>query len=321
MASPNPTYTEIVTTTIENRQRKLADNVTEHNALLRHLKSKGQIKTTSGGRVIVEELEYAENSTFQRYSGYEVLDISPSDIMTAAEFNWKQYAVNVTYSGLEAVIQNAGKEKFIDLVASRIRNAEKTMANNLAVDIYSDGTATSGKQIGGLELLVADSPTSGTVGGIDRGTYSWWQNNIVNTSTITASNIQTYMNQLWIETVRGADTPDLMVFDDAFFRLYWESLQANQRFTSDRRAAAGFTNILFMDQPVFFEKSGDGGIAANHGYFLNTDYIRLRVHPQRNMTPLREKTSVNQDATVIPILWAGNMTISNSARQGVLKNP
>lgn len=321
MASPNATYTEIVTTTIENRQRKLADNVTNHNALLRHLKDKGQIKETSGGRVIVEELEYAENATFQRYSGYEVLDISPSDIMTAAEFNWKQYAVNVTWSGLEAVIQNAGKEKFIDLVGSRIRNAEKTMANNLAVDIYSDGTASSGKQIGGLELLVADAPTSGTVGGIDRSTYSWWQNQIVNTSTISATNIQKYLNTLWIECTRGADTPDIIVMDDAYFNLYWQSLQTNQRFTSDRRAAAGFTNLLYMDVPVFFEKSADGGISANHAYFLNTDYIRMRVHPRRNMTPLREKTSVNQDATVIPILWAGNMTISNSSLQGVLKNP
>lgn len=321
MASPNATYTEIVTTTIENRQRKLADNVTNHNALLRHLKDKGQIKETSGGRVIVEELEYAENATFQRYSGYEVLDISPSDIMTAAEFNWKQYAVNVTWSGLEAVIQNAGKEKFIDLVGSRIRNAEKTMANNLAVDIYSDGTASSGKQIGGLELLVADAPTSGTVGGIDRGTYSWWQNQIVNTSTISATNIQKYLNTLWIKCTRGADTPDIIVADDAYFNLYWQSLQTNQRFTSDRRAAAGFTNLLYMDVPVFFEKSADGGISANHAYFLNTDYIRMRVHPRRNMTPLREKTSVNQDATVIPILWAGNMTISNSSLQGVLKNP
>lgn len=318
MASPNPTYTEIVTTTIENRQRKLADNVTDHNALLRHLKSKGQIKTTSGGRVIVEELEYAENSTFQRYSGYEVLDVSPSDIMTAAEFNWKQYAVNVTYSGLEAVIQNSGKEKFIDLVASRIRNAEKTMANNLAVDIYSTGTASSGKQVGGLQLLVADSPTTGTVGGIDRASYSWWQNQEVSTSTITTTNIQKYMNQLWIECTRGADTPDIIVMDDAYFNIYWQSLTTNQRFTSDRKAAAGFTNLLFMDVPCFFEKSADGGIPASHAYFLNTDYIRLRVHPQRNMTPLREKTSVNQDATVIPILWAGNMTISNSARQGVL---
>ncbi len=67
MASPN--LSEIVTTTLRNRTGILADNVTENNALLRYLKKRGTIKPANGGRTIVQELEYAENSTYIRYSG------------------------------------------------------------------------------------------------------------------------------------------------------------------------------------------------------------------------------------------------------------
>jgi hypothetical protein len=85
MASPN--ISELLTTTIESRGRSLADNVTTNNALLMRLKEKGNVKPVSGGSTIRQELEYAENGTFMYYSGYETLNISPSDVMTAAEFS------------------------------------------------------------------------------------------------------------------------------------------------------------------------------------------------------------------------------------------
>jgi hypothetical protein len=173
MASPN--LSEIVTTTLRNRSGKLADNVTSNNALLNRLNKKGNVKPVDGGRTIVQELDYQENGTFKRYSGYETLDISPSEVFSAAEFDWKQGAVSVSISGLEE-LQNSGSERVIDLLESRIKNAERTMANNVSNDLYSDGTASGGKQIGGLQHIIADAPSTGTVGGINRATYSFWRN-------------------------------------------------------------------------------------------------------------------------------------------------
>jgi hypothetical protein len=65
MTSPNTDFSEIVTTTLRNRSGKLADNVTENNALLMRLRKRGKVKTVSGGRTIVQELEYAENATLR----------------------------------------------------------------------------------------------------------------------------------------------------------------------------------------------------------------------------------------------------------------
>ena len=209
MASPN--LSELVATTLRNRSGKLADNVSDNNALLYRLKQRGNIKPFSGGRTIVEELSYADNSTYKRYSGYDVLDISPQDVFSAAEYDIKQVAVSVSISGLEE-LQNASTEQVIDLLESRIENAEDSMENGMAADVYSDGTADGGKQIGGLDLLVPADPTSGTAGGINRASWTFWQGVKFDVSAdgsgaASSSNIQGYMNQVAVQLVRGKDHP------------------------------------------------------------------------------------------------------------------
>jgi len=320
MASPN--LSEIVTSTLRNRSKKLADNVSNNTALLSRLNSKGKVKPFSGGRNITQELEYAENSTYKRYSGYEALNISPSEVMTAAEYEIKQAAVAITISGLEQ-LQNASKEKMIDLLESRIANAERTMKNNISADIYSDGTADGGKQIGGLQLLVADDPTTGTAGGINRATYSFWRNQLydfsVASATPGADTIQTAMNTLYLNCCRNGDKPDLIVADNTYFQYYLESLQANQRFTDEKMASAGFVNLKYMNAEVVFDGGQNGDAPSAHMYFLNTDYLFFRPHADRNMVPMEpDRFGTNQDAMVKLIGWAGNMACSNMALQGVI---
>lgn len=329
MAIPSSTMTEIVTTTLRNRTGKLADNVTKNNALLNRLKKKGNVKTVSGGRTIVQELEYAENGTFKRYSGYEALNISPSDVFTGAEFNYAQAAVAVSISGLEQ-IQNSGDNAIIDLLESRIKNAQKTLTNNIAVDCYSDGTADGGRQIGGLQLLVDSTPSTGTVGGIDASTTigTFWRNIAFSSATnggaaATSANIQSYMNQTALQIVRGTDSADLIVADNNYYRLYLESLQAIQRIQSTDMAASGFTSLMYYGAgkaaDVVLDGGFGGGAPTNTMYFLNTDYLFFRPHVDRFFTPLGDdRFAVNQDAMVKLIGFAGNMTVSNRRLQAVL---
>ena len=316
MASPNSTFTEIVTTTLAGYSKTLADNVTNGNALLRHIDGKGN-KQIATGRTIVQELEYATNSTAKWYSGYEVLDTSTSNVFTAAEFNYKQLAGNVVISGLEQV-ENSGKEAIFNLLKSRVRNLEKTLKNTMATGLYADGTGTDGKELGGLQLIVAGTNTN-TVGGINAGTYTFWKNQVYDFSTESvtpsATTIQTAMNTLWLSTTRGADHPDVIVAASNYFQFYWSSLQTNQRFTSDDNASAGFMNLMFMDAPVYY----DDQCPTSKMYMLNSDYLFLRPAQGREFSPLGENASVNQDAMVLPVVWAGNMTCSNRARQGIIQ--
>lgn len=318
---PSPNLSELVTTTLRDRSGKIADNVSRGNVLLMKLRMKKAWKPAEG-RSIVQELDYAENGTFMYYTGAEPLNISASDVLTAAEFDWKQAAVAVTATGLEMDVQNVGKAQVINLLDARITNAERTLKNQITIGMYSDGTGTGGKQIGGLQLLVADDPTTGTVGGINRATYSFWRNQVYDATTdgggaTSATNIQLYMNALFLECSRGSDRPDMIIQDAAHHRFFLASLQAIQRIYDPDMGQLGFPSLKYITADVYYEDSS--GIPASHTYMLNTDYIQLRYAPKRLFKPLDRVQAVNQDAMVQLITFAGNLTVSNSSLQGVLK--
>ena len=125
MAFANTSVTDIIATTIQNRSRTIADNVTKNNALLARLGQRGNIRTISGGNVILEELSFAENANAGFYSGYDLLPVAAQDVISAAEFQIKQLACPVVISGLE-MLQNSGKEALIDLLEARLNVAEST---------------------------------------------------------------------------------------------------------------------------------------------------------------------------------------------------
>lgn len=326
MASPNSSWTEILTTTLDHRSKVLADDMSNNSAILTAMKESGGMKTFPGGVTIVEEIMYQENSTYKRYSGYETLNISPSDVITAFSFGIKQAAIAISISGLEE-LQNAGPEQMIDLFDARLENAELTFINNHVADMYSTGSADSSKQIGGLQLLVADDPTTGTVGGISRVSYTFARNQKYSGVTdggasVDQSNILQYMTALWVLCTRNKEKPDVILADNNYWTFYHNSLTAIQRISNERDnavARAGFQTIMYMGVPVVLDGGHGGSCPANHMYFLNTKYIRYRPHAKRNIVPLKpDRYSVNQDAMVRLLAWAGNMTLRNAFLQGVL---
>lgn len=317
MASPSTVFTEMVTTTLRNHPTEVTDNVSKHNALYNRLSKKGNIDLVGGGYEIVRPLDYAENATYQRYSGYDTLNIQASDVLSAAKFDWVQAAVHVVASGKE-LRMNSGKEQLINLSKSRTKNAMRTAANNMSLDIYSDGSLAN--QMGGLAHIIQTNG-QGTVGGINSATYTFWRNQfreISGTNTWSKSTIKGDMNALWLSCVRGADKPDLIVMTHDFFSAYWESLQDNQRYAEADSATAGFQTLKFVTADVIFDSNTNFGTTAERAYFLNTDYLGLVVDKTANWSTLDDKMSVNQDAVVIPMIWMGQMVCSNRSLQGIL---
>ena len=320
MSFANTSYSDILATTIESRSRKTADNVTKNNGILAKLKMKGKIKPFSGGHKIIQELSFAENGNSGWYSGYDILPTAASDVISAAEYTIKQAAVPVVISGLEQ-LQNSGKERMIDLMESRLSVAESTMSNLICDGLYSDGTGSAGKEIDGLNAAVPFDPTTGTYGGINRATWTFWRSKL---SDQTAANgldsdkIEGYWNALWADCTRGSDSPDLIVCDDTVWAAYVAALQARQRFASPEVGALGFPTLKYMGADVIFDGGIGGYCPAGTAFFLNCDYLHYRPHAQRNMVSLspNRRYSTNQDAEVQILAWAGNLTTSGAQFQG-----
>ena len=337
MAFANSTISDIIATNIQSRSGELADNVTSNNALLRRLKERGNVKTFSGGNVILQEIMYNDTTTnnTNSYSGYEVLNVGQNSPISAAQFSIAQYAAAVSISGRE-MIQNSGKEAIIDLLDGRMQVAEAQLANRISGDLYGDGTGNSGKNLTGLKAAVTTSPLTGTYGGISRSAWPFWRNYAYSgtndgLAAVSASNIQQYMDTVAVQLVRGTDKPDLIVADSNYYRLYLQSLQAIQRISSEGGAAAGagFASLKYFGAGMASDVVLDGGIGssaydgssgnANKMFFFNTKYLMFRPHKDRNFVPIGgERQAVNQDAIVKLIGWAGNLTSSGPQFCGVL---
>lgn len=328
MASPNAIFTELVSTTFRKHSKEIKDNISKNNALLARMDAKGMKRKEDGGLTIVAPLDYAANGTYQRYSGYDVLNVGASDVISAAEFQWRQIAINVVASGLE-LRTNSGDSRIINLVKARMKNATRTFKNNFSADIYSDGTLPN--QVNGLQALVSDTGL-GTVGGIDASAWAFWRNQVQSAAAPiqgggaivpSATTIESLMLPLWLAQTRGDDNPDLIVSDNNYFTFYENSQISFKRYTSDGSAATGvkasggFVSLKYKTADVIFD--GGSGIPANHMYFLNTDYLELVVHKDADLAIMEEMKPYNQDAAVVPILWMGNLVVSNRNLQGVLK--
>jgi hypothetical protein len=289
------------------------------NALLKYMNKRGNTRKVDGGLTIAVPLDYASNGTYQRYSDWDPLNISQSDVISAAEYQWKQIALNVVASGRELRI-NSGESQIINLAKARIKNAIRTFNNSFCSDLYSDGSLTN--QINGLQSVIADTNTN-TVGGISANTFSFWQNTVSSAATLSVTPSATtiengLMLPTWLLLDRGPDDqPDLIVADTTYYG-YFESSQVSlKRYSDQTKADGGFVTLKYKNADVIFD--GNSGIPSAHMYMINTNYLELVVHQDADLTVMDDMRPVNQDGSVTPILWMGNLVCSNRKLQGVIK--
>lgn len=325
---PEPGLSELATTTLYNRTKTIHDNVLNNNAILYKMDKVGNVQKNEGGRELVEEVDYQENQSFIRYRGNQILNTSQTPVLTSFRYPWAQAAVAVIMNGLEEV-QNSGMEASIKLLTARIKNAERTIRNQINGDVMSDGTADGGLQIGGLDLLLAEDPTTGTVGGIARATNAFAQNFSFDTTAdgtgdASVSNIERYMRTCMTNTYRMGDTNRLWVLGNTYWQFLLEAASSRQRFVDEDLIKLGIENIKFDGVTVIlgggYRFAGTTAVAmdATKGWLINLDYLKLRVGRGRFFQPLSKRDSINQDAMIQYLVFCGQLTCSNFGLHAVV---
>lgn len=256
-------------------------------------------------------------------SDWDTLNIAASDVISSAEYQWRQIALNVVSSGRELRI-NSGESRIINLAKAKLKNAIHTYNNNFSSDIYSSGSLSN--QVNGLQALIADAGT-GQVGGINSSVWTFWQNEVQSAaaplqggSAITPgpTTIESLMLPLWLNLDRGPDDQtDLIVMSNDYYTFFEQSQTSLKRYLDKDMADAGFVGLMYKNAPVLFD--GGSGIPTAHAYFINTRYLELVSHRDADLDVMDEIRPVNQDGVVVTILWMGNLTLSNRNRQGVMK--
>lgn len=322
MASPNSSYNELLSLTVQELEDEFFDQISATNAITALLKEKGMVRGQDGGPTIVVPIEYAENGSYHRYSGAQTLNTSSNDIATAFSASWCQVALNVQAHGRE-ILQNSGSSQHRDLVKTRIQNAKTTFENNFNEDLLSDGSLSN--QVTGLAAHISDNGT-GTIQGVARATYSFAANQFYRATTdggaaMSATNIVGYMDtlDLYIRRYRGKTAAILS--DDVTFRYYESAVHPLQRITNEKGALGrmGFGGYMYKNAELVFEPS-IAGMPSTTQYWLDPEVLELVHHTKRNLVRLGERQSFNQDAQIEYLAWMGNLVAKNYRRLGVLNN-
>jgi hypothetical protein len=310
----NPDFNALLSTTLQNYQPTLVDNIFKDLVLLNHLNSKGRVQVEEGGTSIVEPLMYAVNNTVGSYSGYDAIDLTPQDGITAAEYQWKQMAASIAISGIEES-KNRGTEAIIKLLNAKIMQAEESLKSSLNTMLYGNGTGNGGKDFNGLGNIVAT--INNTVGGIDASSNTWW-NPYQDTSSATLS--QQDMGVVYNQISKGSDVPDLILTNTNLFEKYESLLTANVRYQDVAKANAGFQNLMFKQTPVVFDLALAVDASDAPMYFLNSKYLKLTGMNGHwfNTTDFQNGTVAGVDARYALVMAYGELTCSNRARQGYL---
>lgn len=309
MAVANSNFDALLSTTLANYRKQLTDNVFTDRVLTNHLMSKGRIRMVNGGTKIVEPLVHGTNDTVGSYAGYDTLALTPQTGISAAEYEWKQYAASISISGIEEA-KNNGEQEIINLLEAKIMQAEESMREGFNTMFYADGSGNSSKDWNGLANLIE---SGNTVGGIDSSTTPniFWRSYEENTATaLTLALMATGYNTPSV----GNDHPDLVLTTQTLFEKYEGLLQPSVRYTDTKTANSGFQNLLFKAAPVVYDAACTSGVM----YFINSKYLTLVGHKSKwfEQTPFIRPEDL--DTRYALIMCYGNLTVRNRKRQGKL---
>lgn len=325
MAIPNSNFTALLTSTLNNHSKTLVDTITQGSELLDWLKGAGRIKPFAGGLKMVEPLKYVLNSV-QSFSGYDVLDATPFDGVTAAEYTMKDAAVPITISDDEKDLNN-GKEAILSLIDTRVEIATDSMSEGMETMLFGDGLGSAGKDMLGLQALVevdtgvtsyvATLGGSSTVGGITRSTANAFWQNYVSKGTYTSATgdkLIPSLQSMYYALLRGGDQPDAIFTTKTVLAMYETLLWAKQEWVGNDKADAKFMRLTYAGIPIRTSHACPAGYA----YMLNSKYLKFRPHTNWNFKTLPFVRPPRQMANVSFIVAKGNLTLSNSNRQGVI---
>jgi hypothetical protein len=298
MATAAAQLDELIATTFDKVRPVLADQITTEVPLLAALNSKMKV-TEDGGKRIVRPVLYAFNDTVGSYDGYDLVDTTPQDGFGDAIYEWKQHSGSVTIDGRTELL-NAGSSRIIAILQAKIEQLRVSIEEDLGTMLWGAGTGNGGKDFLGIQAIVADS---GTLGGIDPTTETWWKSQVVSSADLSTIDGVRTLNSVLNSRRIAKSRPDFEFTDQTSFEAYEALAAPNIRFQDLKMADLGFETVAHKTAEVLF----DNDCPAGKWYFINSKYLEFVRHSQRWLDMGPFKSPVNQDAKTALVLSMGEL--------------
>jgi len=264
------------------------------------MKDKGKLKSVEGGRFLTEPLQYDKNDNVSWIGKGGTVNLNDYEFLTIAQYNWRYLVGSIVRFGVDDQ-QNRGRNQIINLMLSKMENTQNSLVSEMETRLFAAaGSATTG--IDGLQLLVADDPTtSTTIGGINQSTYTWWRSKTKDMTGLSfATNGVAEMRTMLNNTMNNLkmDSPDIIVSGQTPYEYYEDTILDNYYRTFNTKLAdAGFINQAFKGIPMVWSPS----CANTRLYFLNTNFLNFQFDPRMNF----DMTELTHSAPYKPSLING----------------
>lgn len=322
---------QLVTTTGRARSRKLKDAVRDAHPLYEAIDKEGGIRRIDGGRTIVEEAKSGQNSTVNWVGEAGSVSIADQKVLDAAEYDWRYQLGAVSWTLAERYKNSGGSDtKFIDVVAGKFEVLEDSMMNEFHEGMLSSGTGSGGLQLVGVAALVSTTPTTGTVGTIDRSATAaaWFRNQKFDTANdwsdgaVDSGNVKRFFDKGINSTMKNSKVQVSCGFlGQTHFEYLTQATQAIQVIQNESGTAkVGFDKIFYRGVPMYFgagvNYSGATAMTATRSYLFNTKPggVNLVFHDKAEFDMLEPVNSTDQAAISRLMFTMAAMTIGGLAK-------
>ena len=325
---------ELATVSGRERSRKVKDAVSDNHPIMRAMKEAGGIRRVSGGRTILDEALSGQNSTAAWVGEAGTVSLANQKVADSPEFQWKYMLASISWT-LAEVLKNGGSvTKFIDILEAKFMAAEAACQNVFEGGLVSDGTGSGGLQLGGLAHLISTTPTSGTVGGIDRSSANaaWFRNRKFDSSsdwsegTVSASNVKRFLDKLINGGLEnGKATAQIGLMGDTHYEFLSQALQAIQVINDkDGELRGGHQKLVYRGIPFYLsgglQYSSQTQQTDTRTYLLNVERggVNVVFHKEAEFDMLEPVDSSDQAARSRLIFTMANATVGAYAKRCVV---
>ena len=294
---------------------QIADNVYASNPAFFRLNRMGK-KLVQGGTQIELPVMYARMAAGGWYSGFDALNVAPSDTVKNSAYDWKQAYTAVTIDG-RTLVRADGPDAIVNILNFQFGQAEMELAEIVGAGLWSPTPASN--QIDTIPTAVDNGTLAATFGGLTRSSNTFWNAQIDNSTTaLTFAALQASFGAATF----GGRHPTILFTDQHEYNTFIGLFSGTTYFErgpgayDEVLAQAGWTNALFNNVPMVVDSHVPTGLgAAGSGthsiYGLNENYAYLIVAKGVDFKLEDFITPVNQDAMVSKLFWMGDFCMNN----------
>jgi len=313
------TLATVLNASLNKSRKKLIMASVRSNAFMAWAFATNRVEYEDGGYNITNPLTVGRNPNISSYEYYDQLPVGQTNEFTTVSYNWSRVAGTVIISDQEED-ENQGEAMIFKLLKGKMDVLEMSIKEKFSEYLYAAGGGTDPL---GLQSLIPDDPTTGTLGNINRANETQWRTSSYNfAAALNATNIEEAFDDILMDLTLKGERPDVILCGRNIFRLYRAAVRdkivLNLADTTNgkRMMDLGFGGLSHQNIPMLYDE--DCGISKV--YFINSTYMRLHILRKVNMRVKELNAPWDTDATGSRIVWQGQYCVWRAYRTHAVLN-